>query len=75
MQNCKNSNFEMKVVETGQAVLRFCDFIYLFSSFESAAQPQRWSDICSGDSCSGDDISDNKELEWGQWLAFWFGVG
>ena len=24
-----------------------------------------WSDICSGDNCSCNDISDNKELEWG----------
>ena len=24
-----------------------------------------WSDICSGDNRSGDDISDNKDLEWG----------
>ena len=35
----------------------------------------RWSDICSGDNCSCDDISDNKELEWGWWLGFQFGVG
>ena len=34
-----------------------------------------WSDICSGDSCCGDDISDNKELECGWWMGFWFGVG
>ena len=38
--------------------------------FDILISVEGWSDICSGDSCSCDDISDNKELEWGWWLGF-----
>ena len=34
-----------------------------------------WFDICSSDNCSCNNISKNRELEWGYWLGFWFRVG
>ena len=34
-----------------------------------------WSDICSGDNCSFDDFSDNKELETNEGDDWVFGSG
>ena len=41
------------------------DEIFYLPGFPDESTITWWSHICSIDSCSGDDISDNKELEWG----------